>query len=130
VIKAAAVADYRPVHTSDQKMKKQDGNMAIEMERTTDILQYLGNHKTNQYLVGFAAETQNIEGYGKGKLDKKNLDAIVINDVSRQDIGFGSDRNQVIFLSKNGTKKYVNEATKEQIAYDIMELIENEIRKD
>src|SRR5699024_10160101 len=61
VIKAAAVADYRPINKSDQKVKKQDGDMTIEMERTTDILQYLGNHKTNQYLVGFAAETQNIE---------------------------------------------------------------------
>lgn len=130
IIKSAAVADYRPVTRSDQKMKKQDGNLSIEMERTADILHYLGRHKTKQYLVGFAAETQNLEEYGREKLERKNLDAILINNVGRKDIGFGSDSNEMMFISKKGIEKKMNKATKLQLAYDIMNVIENDIGKD
>src|SRR5699024_6230835 len=79
VIKAAAVADYRPKLTYDEKMKKESGNLVVEMERTKDILQTLGEMKTNQFLVGFAAETMNPIEYGKKKLYQKSLNAIVVN---------------------------------------------------
>src|SRR5699024_2894879 len=89
VIKAAAVADYRPKATHDEKMKKESGPLVIEMERTKDILQSLGDIKTDQFLVGFAAETSNHLEYGKEKLKEKNLDAIVINNVAEEGAGFG-----------------------------------------
>ncbi|SER05079.1 phosphopantothenoylcysteine decarboxylase / phosphopantothenate--cysteine ligase [Gracilibacillus ureilyticus] len=130
VIKSAAVADYRPVVQTDRKMKKQDGNLFIELERTKDILKYLGEQKGHQYLVGFAAETDHVKAYGKEKLYKKNLDAIIINDVSNKEIGFQSDFNEVIFLTKDGVEQTISKSKKEVIAKQLITFIENEIRKD
>ncbi|WP_058307869.1 bifunctional phosphopantothenoylcysteine decarboxylase/phosphopantothenate--cysteine ligase CoaBC [Gracilibacillus massiliensis] len=129
VIKTAAVADYRPLQTVEHKIKKTNGPLSIEMERTTDILHYLGEHKHHQYLVGFAAETQNLKEYGVKKLASKNLDAIVLNDVSRDDIGFDSDQNQVIVLTRNGSEHSIDQARKKQIADQIVQLIDKEIGK-
>ncbi len=84
IIKAAAVADYTPVEKSDNKMKKKDGDLELTFKRTTDILKYLGEHKEQQYLVGFAAETDNVEAYAMGKLKKKNADVIVANHVANK----------------------------------------------
>ena len=100
VIKAAAVADYRPKNISNQKMKKSDGELAIEMERTKDILKSLGDIKKHQVLIGFAAETENHLVYGRKKLESKNLDGIVVNNVSEPGAGFGSDTNIVTFITK------------------------------
>ncbi|MGP4040351.1 bifunctional phosphopantothenoylcysteine decarboxylase/phosphopantothenate--cysteine ligase CoaBC [Gracilibacillus sp. D59] len=130
IIKTAAVADYRPALRNNHKIKKQEGSLTLEMERTMDILHYLGQHKTKQFLVGFAAETQDIKEYGKKKLEKKNLDAIVLNDVSREDIGFDSDQNEVLFMTKNGEEQAIEQTNKRNIAKQIIQLIESELRKD
>ena len=101
VIKAAAVADYKPKKYSEQKIKKGDEELVISMVRDRDILFELGKNKKNQILVGFAAESQNLIENAVKKLDKKNLDFIVANDISRKDIGFSSDLNEVYILDKN-----------------------------
>ncbi|GAA0299142.1 phosphopantothenoylcysteine decarboxylase/phosphopantothenate--cysteine ligase [Gracilibacillus halotolerans] len=129
VIKAAAVADYRPLQTFDQKLKKQAGALQIEMERTKDILQALGERKKQQYLVGFAAETNDIRKYGLGKLEKKNLDAIIINDVSQEGIGFHSNDNEVTIITKHGKEKTIPKLPKKEIAKEILQLIDEEVRK-
>ena len=104
VIKAAAVADYRPKACAGQKIKKKDGSLFLELVRNPDILKELGEKKTHQVLVGFAAETERVLEYAAGKLRKKNLDFIVANDVSRKDAGFSADTNRVTILGSDGTK--------------------------
>ena len=123
VVKSAAVADYRPKHVSDQKTKKQAGPAVIELERTTDILKTLGEQKTDQLLVGFAAETENVLAYGEKKLQEKNLDYIVINDVTNPDGGFGNDTNVVTLMRKDGKQKPYPAMDKESLAYDILRTI-------
>ena len=94
IIKAAAVADYRPARVSDEKVKKSDGQMSIELERTDDILKYLGEHKKeNQFLCGFSMETQNVIGNSRAKLTKKNLDMVAANNVKVEGAGFQGDTN-------------------------------------
>ncbi|WP_130860031.1 bifunctional phosphopantothenoylcysteine decarboxylase/phosphopantothenate--cysteine ligase CoaBC [Gracilibacillus phocaeensis] len=129
VIKTAAVADYRPVETSEQKIKKNKDHITIELEKNVDILRYLGEHKERQYLIGFAAETEDLEAYGRKKLQEKNLDAIVINDVSRSDIGFDSDQNEVVLITKAGNTWPIEQASKSAIAEQVIELIDREIGK-
>ena len=102
VIKAAAVADYRPKERAGQKIKKQEGSLTLELVRNPDILRELGEKKTHQLLVGFAAETEHVLDYARGKLEKKNLDFIVANDVSRKDAGFSADTNCVTILARDG----------------------------
>lgn len=123
VIKAAAVADYRPKVTYDNKMKKQDGDLIIEMERTKDILKSLGEAKTDQFLVGFAAETNNPLEYGMKKLESKNLDAIVINNVAQEGAGFGTDTNIVTYLNKLHQKEDLPIASKKEIAERLFHFI-------
>ncbi|MBM7571771.1 bifunctional phosphopantothenoylcysteine decarboxylase/phosphopantothenate--cysteine ligase CoaBC [Aquibacillus albus] len=130
VIKSAAVADYRPVQTFDKKLKKQKDQLAVEMERTTDILKELGNKKDKQYLVGFAAETNDVIDYGKTKLVSKNLDAIVINDVTVEGAGFASDTNQVIYLNSRGIEKHLAIASKKNIARKLFELINEDLKDE
>lgn len=101
IIMTAAVSDYKPKKTYDQKFKKTDGSLRIELTRNEDILKSLGDTKSNQILVGFAAETENIEEYAKKKLKEKNLDFIVANDISKKLSGFGSDMNEVIIFDKD-----------------------------
>lgn len=102
VIKAAAVADYRPKERAGQKIKKQEGSLTLELVRNPDILRELGEKKTHQLLVGFAAETEHVLDYARAKLEKKNLDFIVANDVSRKDAGFSADTNCVTILARDG----------------------------
>ncbi|WP_156289016.1 bifunctional phosphopantothenoylcysteine decarboxylase/phosphopantothenate--cysteine ligase CoaBC [Oceanobacillus salinisoli] len=128
VIKAAAVADYRPKKVYDQKLKKQPGTWQIEMERTNDILQSLGENKTHQFLVGFAAETTNPLEYGVNKLEKKNLDAIVINNVSQKGAGFGEDTNIVTYLNKQQEKEEIEIASKKEVATKLLTLINRDIK--
>lgn len=123
VIKTAAVADYKPKHSFDHKIKKTDGTLSIEFERTVDILKELGKRKTGQILVGFAAETNDVEQYASKKLISKNLDLIVANDISQAGAGFGSDTNLVTFFGKNGEKKSYPLQTKQQVAKEIMDEI-------
>lgn len=103
VISCAAVADYRPVVIHDQKMKKSDDKLIIEMERTEDILASLGKVKpTQQILVGFAAETNDLIANAQGKLERKNLDWIVANKVGEPGQGFGVDQNAATLISRDG----------------------------
>ena len=107
VIKAAAVADYRPAETSEHKIKKSDGELTLTLTRNPDILYELGQKKKNQILVGFAAETQNVAEYAQGKLRKKNLDFIVANNVAEKDAGFGVPTNHVrIFFAGGRTEDH------------------------
>lgn len=119
VVKAAAVADYRPKTNLPQKMKKQAGDTSIELERTTDILLTLGERKQHQLLIGFAAETNNVLEYAKGKLIKKNADYIIANDVSKLDRGFGTDSNTVTIVGKEDFQKSYASMPKEQLATEL-----------
>ena len=101
IIKAAAVADYRPGHVSSEKVKKQDGDLSIELERTDDILAYLGaNKRQDQFLCGFSMETENMLENSRRKLQKKNLDMIVANNVKVEGAGFGVDTNVVTIINR------------------------------
>ena len=102
VIKAAAVADYRPVETAAHKIKKSDGELTLALTRNPDILYELGQKKRHQILVGFAAETQNVADYARGKLATKNLDFIVANNVAEKDAGFGVSTNHVQIFYADG----------------------------
>ena len=123
VIKAAAVADYRPREIHAQKIKKQAGDSVIELERTTDILKTIGTMKTDQILVGFAAETENVVNYGLSKMDSKNLDYIIVNDVTDPEAGFGRDTNVVTLLSKYGMHKPFPAMPKKELARLLLESI-------
>ncbi|BDG48101.1 bifunctional phosphopantothenoylcysteine decarboxylase/phosphopantothenate--cysteine ligase CoaBC [Parageobacillus sp. KH3-4] len=123
VIKAAAVADYRPKHVFAKKMKKQPGDYVIEMERTTDILKTLGEQKTSQILVGFAAETDHVEEYAKQKLESKQLDMVVANNVSEEGAGFAGDTNIVTIFKRDGSVRSLPLLPKKQVAEEILKEI-------
>lgn len=123
VIKSAAVADYRPKEVSKHKIKKKDSKLRLELERTPDILATLGKRKGERILVGFAAETQNLVSNARDKLQEKNLDMIVANDVSREDIGFGSDVNQVTIVFPDGTAETLPPMSKDDLAHRILDRI-------
>lgn len=123
VIKSAAVADYRPKSVHGQKMKKKEGDDVLELERTTDILKSLGAHKEHQLLIGFAAETNDVITYGHGKLESKNLDYIIVNDVTDPGGGFGSDTNVVTLLSREGEAVPFPAMPKDQLAERLLESI-------
>ena len=124
IIKAAAVSDYTPVQIFDKKVKKQDGNLTIEFQRTQDILKYVGDNKhEGQKVIGFAAETNNLIEYAKEKIIKKNLDYIVANDISKKDIGFGSDDNEVYIIDRHDNIKKIDKSNKNNIAKAIVDEI-------
>lgn len=120
VIMTAAVADYKPKFYHEQKMKKQPGENVIELERTKDILMEMGKNKTHQLLVGFAAETNNVEEYARGKLEKKNADMIVANNVTVAGAGFGTDTNIVTIFNKDGRSTDLPKMSKADIAKSIL----------
>lgn len=122
VIKTAAVADYRPKTQHLQKMKKQPGDAVIELERTKDILATLGEQKTHQLLIGFAAETNDVETYAKDKLERKNANYIIANDVTQEGSGFGTDTNSVILISKDSAVKFP-QLPKKELAKALLETI-------
>ncbi|MBG9589260.1 bifunctional phosphopantothenoylcysteine decarboxylase/phosphopantothenate--cysteine ligase CoaBC [Cytobacillus firmus] len=121
VIKTAAVSDYRPKVASAQKMKKQPGGEVLELERTKDILFELGQKKEKQILIGFAAETEQVEEYAKGKLMKKNADMIVANNVTAEGAGFGTDTNIVTLFKKDGSSEKLPLMSKKDVAVKILE---------
>ncbi|NHC39574.1 bifunctional phosphopantothenoylcysteine decarboxylase/phosphopantothenate--cysteine ligase CoaBC [Bacillus sp. MM2020_1] len=120
VIKTAAVADYRPKITYDHKVKKQAGDSSIELERTKDILLELGKRKKNQVLVGFAAETENVEEYARKKLTAKNADMIVANNVKAEGAGFGTDTNIVTLFKRSGSVVDLPLMSKSEVAKRII----------
>ncbi|MCM3756664.1 bifunctional phosphopantothenoylcysteine decarboxylase/phosphopantothenate--cysteine ligase CoaBC [Sporosarcina aquimarina] len=126
VVKSAAVADYRPKTVHDQKMKKKEGPALLELERTTDILKSLGELKTTQRLIGFAAETTDAVTYGKGKLESKNLDWIIVNDVTDPEGGFGSDVNVVTLISRSGVEMSFPAMEKKELAKQLLTTIVHE----
>jgi phosphopantothenoylcysteine decarboxylase/phosphopantothenate--cysteine ligase len=119
VIKTAAVSDYRPKSTASQKIKR-SGPMSLELEPTVDILAEIARHKNSQIVVGFAAETQNALENARKKLASKSLDAIVVNDVSREGVGFDSDRNAVTIIT-NDSIVDVPETTKWEVAQRVLD---------
>lgn len=129
VIKAAAVADYRPKEVSDEKVKKSDGEMVIELERTDDILKYLGLHKReDQFLCGFSMETENMLGNSRAKLAKKKLDMIVANNLKVPGAGFAGDTNVVTLITQDGEVE-LPLLSKEETAVRILNKILEEISR-
>lgn len=125
IIKTAAVADYTPAITYDNKVKKSDDDMSIALKRTTDILKYLGEHKSDsQILVGFSMETENMIENSRAKLEKKNLDMIVANNVKDEGAGFGIDTNKVTLITKD-TLTPLPVMTKSEVAHTLMDTIKN-----
>lgn len=124
VIKAAAVADYRPHEVAEQKIKKKnDDGLTIIMDKNPDILKILGERKGKQFLVGFAAETQNLIANAKEKIRKKNLDMIVANDVTLQGAGFNADTNVVKILFPNGRLLELEQMTKDEVAQELLDTV-------
>jgi phosphopantothenoylcysteine decarboxylase/phosphopantothenate--cysteine ligase len=121
VIKTAAVSDYRPKAAAGQKLKR-TGPISLELEPTEDILAELVGKKSNQIIVGFAAETENVLENARKKLASKSLDAIVVNDVSREGVGFDSDRNAVTILSQDDVVE-VPETTKWEVAQRVLDQV-------
>ena len=123
IIKSAAVADYRPYDVADEKMKKSDGELNIRLERTTDILKYLGeNKKDNQFLCGFSMETSNLIENSKLKLEKKNLDMIVANNLKEEGAGFAKDTNKVSIITKENIIQ-TEVLSKKKVAHKILDEI-------
>lgn len=126
VVKAAAVADYRPKEMTKQKIKKNDAELTLVLEKNPDILMELGARKSEtQILVGFAAETQNLLAYAQEKLKKKNLDLIVANDVTCPDAGFNTETNLVKIIGRDGSIKEVPLMSKQKVAEIIFDCIES-----
>jgi phosphopantothenoylcysteine decarboxylase/phosphopantothenate--cysteine ligase len=121
VIKAAAVSDFRPKAVSLQKMKKAEASTSMTLEKTEDILSEIGKKKRNEILIGFAAETENVVVNAQKKLKEKNLDLIVVNDVTKPGAGFGQDTNQVKILFVSGEVKDLPLMSKEEISQSILD---------
>ena len=126
IIKAAAVADYRPAVVSGEKIKKSDSSSTLELERTDDILAYLGAHKKQTYLCGFSMETENMLENSKKKLEKKNLDMIVANNLKVEGAGFGTDTNVITVITRH-QEKQLELMSKEDAANCILDEIMKEM---
>lgn len=122
VIKAAAVADYRPVATARQKIKKKDEQMTLTLEKTPDIMQALGESKTTQFLIGFAAETERLVDNAVDKARRKNCDLVVGNDVTETGAGFGTDTNRVIVADQGGLVESLPLLSKRETAERVLQL--------
>ncbi|MFR1783309.1 MAG: bifunctional phosphopantothenoylcysteine decarboxylase/phosphopantothenate--cysteine ligase CoaBC [Sarcina ventriculi] len=123
VVKSAAVADFNVKEYSKEKIKKTDSNLVIELERDKDILETLGKQKTNQIIVGFAAESSNVIENAKSKLKRKNIDYIVANDITSNDTGFASDDNKVTIISSLGDVISLDKMSKREVAKNIFDMI-------
>ena len=128
IIKAAAVADYRPVNPADEKLKKSDDEMFIKLERTDDNLKTLGERKTKQFLCGFSMETQNMLENSKNKLISKNLDMIVANNIKVEGAGFGTDTNRVTIITSDEIKE-LDIMSKDEVAGKIIDIILEKINR-
>ncbi len=123
IIKSAAVADYRPVNPADEKIKKKEGDISIKLERTEDILKYIGEHrKENQFICGFSMETENMVENSRRKLEEKKADMIVANNLKQKGAGFGTDTNIVTFITRD---KVLEKSimTKKEVAKEILDFI-------
>ncbi|MDR6546025.1 MULTISPECIES: bifunctional phosphopantothenoylcysteine decarboxylase/phosphopantothenate--cysteine ligase CoaBC [Chryseobacterium] len=127
-IASAAVADYAPKEVAKEKIKKNDENLTIELVKNPDILKTMGEKKTHQFLVGFALETQNEEENAKGKLEKKNLDMIVLNSLRDEGAGFKNDTNKIKIFTKTEKTEF-NLKSKDEVAKDILNFVEAQLLK-
>ncbi|HHY36263.1 MAG TPA: bifunctional phosphopantothenoylcysteine decarboxylase/phosphopantothenate--cysteine ligase CoaBC [Firmicutes bacterium] len=121
VIKAAAVVDYRPQTTAEQKLKKGSDKLVLTLERNPDILKLLGERKGDKILVGFAAETQSLVENAREKIKAKNLDLIVANDVGQRGAGFGTDTNIATIIRRDGTMREIPLCSKQELAHHILD---------
>lgn len=122
LVKAAAVADYRPKQAAEHKIKKSGDSMTLELVKNIDILETLGQKKKAQFLIGFAAETDHLEQHAMDKLRRKNCDLLVANDVTEEGAGFGTDTNIVHVYDANGLVESIPRASKDEVGLHIMEL--------
>ena len=125
-IAAAAVADYRPVSVAEQKIKKKADSIELKLQKNVDIVSAIADNFNDLFVVGFAAETQDIETYGREKLARKKLDAIIANDVSREDVGFNSDDNEAWWITADNSQIF-SKRSKTQLARDIIVAISQKI---
>lgn len=124
VIKVAAVADYTPMTTAEEKIKKQDGELNLELKKTTDILKFLGeNRKEGQFLCGFSMETENMIENSQAKLVKKNVDMIVANNLKTEGAGFGTDTNCVTLITKDEVTELAK-MSKDEVAGELLKVIQ------
>lgn len=128
VIKSAAVADFRPIHTSEQKIKKNGDHMILELVPNPDILKSLGERKTHQVLVGFAAETQNVIEYATDKIKKKNLDFIVANNIRTEGAGFKGDTNIATLIDKEGKVTAYEKMSKSELGHIILDKVKSYLK--
>jgi phosphopantothenoylcysteine decarboxylase / phosphopantothenate---cysteine ligase len=132
LVMAAAVADFRPEHTADQKIKKGSGGLDIKLTPTTDILFTVGQQRRQsnypRVLIGFAAETQDLLNNAQSKLERKNADYIVANDVSRSNTGFQADSNIVTILGADGSSVSLPQQSKALVGKAIIDLIAKKLR--
>ena len=129
LVMCAAVADYKPATVSKTKIKKRDANLSLELVPTRDILASLPKEDRQYLVVGFAAETENVEANARKKLQEKNCDIVVANDVSRADSGLESDENEVTILFRGGEKKIISRAPKKIVARELIKIFENVCEK-
>jgi len=129
LVMCAAIANYRPKQVSKTKIKKRDANLSLELVPTRDILASLSKEDRQYLVVGFAAETENVEANAQKKLQEKNCDVIVANDVSRADFGMESDENEVIILFRDGKMKKISRAPKKIVARELIKIFENVCEK-
>lgn len=123
IIKAAAVADYKPSHASDEKIKKKDDDMNIELTRNPDIIKYMGeNRRDGQFICGFSMETQNMIENSRAKINKKNIDMIVANNLKQAGAGFGTDTNIVTIIT-NDEMLQLEKMSKEGVSNEILTFI-------
>ncbi|WP_405170159.1 bifunctional phosphopantothenoylcysteine decarboxylase/phosphopantothenate--cysteine ligase CoaBC [Paenibacillus sp. FSL H8-0280] len=122
VVKAAAVADYRPKEVYTEKIKKKGDTLSLELVKNIDILETLGKQKTHQFLIGFAAETQSVEMFAREKLERKNCDLIVANDVTRTGAGFGTDTNAVHIYDREGLVEELPVIAKDDVAHRLLRI--------
>ena len=123
LVMCAAVCDYRPAQYAGQKLAKRRGRFSLELEATRDILASLTNKPNDCFVVGFAAETQELEANAKRKLREKNCDLIVANDVSRTDLGMDAEENEVLIFSPNDAPKKIPRAKKSELARVLLKII-------
>jgi phosphopantothenoylcysteine decarboxylase/phosphopantothenate--cysteine ligase len=129
LVMCAAVADYKPKHVSKSKIKERDANLSLELIQTRDILASLPTPERHYVVVGFAAETENLEANARKKLLKKNCDIVVANDISRTDSGMESDENEVTILFRDREKKKISRAPKKIVARELIKIFENVCEK-
>ena len=126
-VAAAAVADYKPAAVANQKIKKKDSALVINLEPTQDILAYMGSEKKQQFLVGFALETENELENAKGKLKRKNLDLIVLNSLNDTGAGFRTETNKVTFITADNQILPQELKPKNEVAEDLLDIIQKGI---